>query len=172
MLRRTIRYGLPGFLLLFAVVLAPADGVQTHSTNEPRRLELESARLQKGSEILFSLYQSVETDMTDGGYLQVTTDLLGVPFGPIDGTRGDGYLIAWNNRNRVVYMEITSSDVTLPGDLTVGTRVDDVLRVLGEPHFVVDGNLRYQNAENEVFGLLFVVGPGELVNRVLVFAYV
>ncbi len=108
---------------------------------------------------------------TDSGEFH-TTDLLGVPFGPLDGTEGNGYVIAWNNRDRVVYMEITSSDVTLPGDLTVGARVEDVIRVLGEPHFVTDGNLRYQNAENEVFGLLFVIGPAEVVSKVLVFAYV
>jgi hypothetical protein len=96
----------------------------------------------------------------EGGFIRntntsISTDLFGVPFGPLDGYKNGLFQVGWNNQNRVLYFEILSNSVTTQDGLKIGDTKDRVLEFLGVPFIETSSIYRFQNIEFEVIGILF-----------------
>lgn len=50
----------------------------------------------------------------------VQTDLVGVPFGPIAGLQSKDYVIAWNNRHQLLFIEILSDTIETTDGIPLG----------------------------------------------------
>jgi hypothetical protein len=102
----------------------------------------------------------------------IATKMFGVEFGPIDGYSDDTLKIGWNNRNRVVYIEILSPTLRLPSGLALGASKSEVINLLGLPYMEKKHEFRYQNIETEVIGVLFIFSADDRVESIVMFAYV
>jgi hypothetical protein len=119
-----------------------------------------------------SIGASVSDEVRGKSNTTITTSLLGVPFGPIDGFIDADIRIGWNNRDHIVYVEALSDSVSTFDGIRIGSTRTDVINRMGKPYVDGDSVLRYQNSEAEVIGILFLFNSARSVSSIILFAYV
>jgi hypothetical protein len=87
-----------------------------------------------------------DTALRDLRNVEVEDDLMAGPgprFGPIEGYRDTRMTTAWNNQDRIVYLEPHSPDVATADGLHLGSTREEVLATLGTPQARMESHLRY-----------------------------
>jgi hypothetical protein len=141
------------------------------TVNPDSKLDRKSvALLTEGGETI-SIGAIVSDELIDKSNAVVTSDELGVPFGPITGFANSDTLIGWNNQRRIIYVELFSRRVATFDGIRIGATREEIVRILGAPYIEKASGIRYQNTETENVGILFVFNAFQIVVRIVLFAY-
>lgn len=149
----------------------PIIQVDTVKMNRHSRLELESISVTTPEGDVWYIWKDVSEEYTKISNTIVTTSIFGVPFGPIDGYENEQLKIGWNNRNRVLYVEVLSNKVKTFDGITLGDTKEKVIDLMGDPYIEDYNQLRYQNIDFEMAGILFQFERG-IITKIFLFGYV
>ena len=149
------------------------SGIQTtlRKINYHSRLELESISVIVPDGDIWYIWKSVDEGFTEKANTVVVTDIFDVAFGPIDGFENEFLRIGWNNRNRVMYIEVLSNEVITHDGIRLGHSKEKIIDILGDPFIKDSDQFRYQNIDFEVAGMLFLF-ENNVVTKIYLFAYV
>jgi hypothetical protein len=143
----------------------------TRKINQHSRLELESVSVTTLEGDVWYIGKDVNEEYTKMSNTIITTSIFGVPFGPIDGCEDEQLKIGWNNRNRVLYVEVLSNKVKTYDGISLGDTKEKVIELLGDPYIEEYNQFRYQNIDFEMIGILFQFEEG-VVTKIFLFGYV
>jgi hypothetical protein len=114
--------------------------------------------------------QDVDDEVIAKSNIVVETSMFGKRFGPIDGFEDGNVKVAWNDQKRIIYIEVLISTVKTYSGLTLGSKRTDVLDTLGIPRLETENTLRYDNAWDEIFGIIFQFENDSAV-KIVLFVY-
>jgi len=116
--------------------------------------------------------QTVGSDLITSSNVKISTNELGVQFGPIEGFKDDDVTIGWNNQRKVVFIEINSLSVKTVDGVKKKLGKNDVFKLLGVPFVDKTNQWRYQNTEFEVVGMIINFDNNGIVEKIIIFSYV
>jgi len=159
----------------FTEITVPSAQVYIRKINEDSRIEIESVSVSTPDGETWYIGRRITEEFIEKANTIISTDLFGITFGPIDGFEDNLLRIGWNNRNRVLYIEVLSDKIKTKDGIALGDSKEKVLDILGIPYIEVvneDVNqLRYDNTDFEVRGLLFQF-DNDIVIKIYLFSYV
>ncbi|MDR2478409.1 MAG: hypothetical protein LBD48_03745 [Treponema sp.] len=158
---------------IFIVIILIVDILGAQSTdqenkfivNDQSKFEIESAMIITPDSEKWFIGKTVKEEANT----QIISTLFGVPFGPIDGLYNNHIKIGWNNRNRILYIEVLSSEVKTQDGIVIGDTKERVLSILGIPYIEKINEYRYQNIDFELIGIIFQF-CGNRVSKIIVFS--
>ncbi len=140
--------------------------------NEDSGLNIESVAVLTPEADRWFIGKTIGEETINKKNCTITTDVFGATFGPIDGYRNDSMIIGWNNRNRIVYIEIVTNSVKTVDGFTIGSSKQDILSKFGVPYIETEDQFRYQNTDFEIVGILFKFDKSDKVISTILFTYV
>lgn len=94
-----------------------------------------------------------------------------MPFGPIPGVKTQQVIAAWNNQDRILYIEALDSAVRTTDDLHIGMHRDDIIETIGTPQASGADFIRYLNLDIEPIWLVFHFDERGVASRMIVFLF-
>jgi len=82
-----------------------------------------------------------------------------------------GYEIGWNNRNRIIFIRIKSTEYMTKDNLAVGDFLQKVESVLGTPYVRDDSSLKYFDDEYEHIEIRFSTLDKKTVHEIIMFVW-
>ncbi len=138
---------------------------------ESASINFSSLRIVRQSGDSITLGDRVSEVIKTKSNTEVETGMFGVRFGPIDGYDDDDIKFAWNNQDRIMYIEALNDTVITVDGLKIGSSREEVLQTFGIPTIEYsNGTLRYQNIDYELVGIQFEF-EDNIVTRLVLFGY-
>lgn len=160
------------YILLSCIAGNNASGTNDNDAIRKSKLDIKKMVLLKDGKKIYHLYHRIEKKPGDTAKIVAKYKFSDNSKNLIDGIDKSQYKIGWNNNDIIMYIEINGTEVSATEGLTVGASKSDVLRIFGIPHITHSDFIRYQNSENEVFGIQFMMDKNSIVTQIRIFAYV
>ncbi len=87
----------------------------------------------------------------------------------LSGYEVDSTLVAWNTRNRIVFISTINKNAKTPLGISVGSSKEDIIKLYGQPSIMTNSRFRYDNLEFEHQGMVFYFEDNK-VTRITCFA--
>lgn len=116
--------------------------------------------------------KNIPKEMKENSNVEITAQILGMSFGPLDGYDNGKMTIGWNNQDKIIFIQVYSQQLITSDMIRIGTSKREVLSKLGIPYMEKKNLLQYANIENEMVGLLLIFTKDEIVTELILFTYI
>jgi len=120
--------------------------------NEGVEVELQSINKILSGENVWELGEKISSSLTVAFVLE--DPFFELKMGKLSGYEVDSTLVAWNNKNRIVFISTINENAKTPLGISVGSSKEDVLKLYGQPSIMTNGRFRYDNLEFEHQGMV------------------
>jgi hypothetical protein len=173
--RRTISMKYLYVLLIFTASLSGIKAQESTDTidgkvNNQSYIDIGSIAVLTPNGEKWFIGKKLDGDFTKKTNVTVSSDLFGRKFGPLNGYKDELMQVGWNNQNRILYIEVSSSSVITKDGISLGDTKEKIFKTIGVPYIETPNEWRYWNLEFEVVGIIFQF-ENERVVRIILYSY-